>query len=310
MIRSALAQTGGFTVGICATGEAGDLGELVEVVLDEAKHTEVPLRKVVIVASACSRSTASALEGETSKDPRVVVIAETERHGKAAALNRIIDASEGQFLVLVNADATPERGAVSRLLSTISHDEEAGVVSANPIPGPTQGPTSLLVDLMWAAHNECALTLNHMNISNQSCDELVVIRSSAVSRLPEGLVNDGAFLAAKARRMGFSVKFCPPAKVRISTPRLLSGVIGQRRRILFGHVQVWRKTGAPPKTVESMTLLQPQLGLRLFVKTVARRPLFLAALPFAAVSELSAALLSIWDTLRSTGRHAVWRRYQ
>lgn len=298
----------GFSVGICATGDA-DLEELMNSVFNDARTTDVPLREVTVVASACSGRAVEELQRISRQDPRVHVVIEKERHGKADAINKILGLSSGRFLVLVNSDARPESGAIAKLLSVISSDRTAGVVSANPVPQRVQGLVSSLVDLMWNAHNNCSLMLNHMNISNHSSDELVVVRSSAVGRLPQGLVNDGAFLAATAKRRGYAVKFCAPARVGVNSPKRLADAIGQRRRILFGHTQVWHKVGEPPKTIESLMIFRPATALRVIAKTLAKRPAFLAIMPVAVVTELSAALLSIWDSVRSTRRHEVWRRY-
>jgi cellulose synthase/poly-beta-1,6-N-acetylglucosamine synthase-like glycosyltransferase len=116
-------------------------------------------------------------------------------------------------------------------------------------------------------------------------------------------------MAATARRRGYTVKVCPSAKVRIETPRRVSDLILQRRRILFGHAEVWRRIGAPPRTIESLLFLSPAAGFRLLVATFGGRPKFLAALPVAFVTEVAAALLSILDNLRSSKAHGVWRRF-
>ncbi len=71
---------------------------------------------------------------------------------------------------------------------------------------------------MWSVHNECSLRLNHMNLSNHGSDEMMVVRTELLSQLPDGLVNDGAYIAGNARLRGYSVKFCNEAPVRIDVP--------------------------------------------------------------------------------------------
>jgi len=303
------APAGGFTIGVCTTGAAPEVVGLVKSLLKEGQSVQVELRKLVVIASECPNRVISNLRRIQELDDRVDLVVEDARHGKADAINEILARADGRFIALVNSDATPERGAVARLLSMADSDQRIGAVSAMPVPRTGRGLTSLVVDLMWTTHNECSFALNHMNLSNHSSDELVVFRTAAIDRLPQNLVNDGAFLAATARRRGYSVRFCPSARVKIETPKRMSDLISQRRRILFGHAQVWRKTGAPPKTIESLLLFSTPTGLKLLVKTLVRHPRFLLALPLAAVSELSASLLSIADTLLSSKRHAVWRRF-
>jgi len=181
-------------------------------------------------------------------------------------------------------------------------------VAAVPELEAGSGLVSLLLDFMWSAHNNCSVVLNHMNVSNHSCDEMVLFRTNAVTLLPQGIVNDGAFLAATARLRGYSIKVSTGARVKIKTPKRIADVIIQRRRILFGHAQVWRQVGTPPRTIESLLFLSPATGVRLLVTTLARRPRSILAVPTALACELAATLLSIIDTFSSSKAHAVWRR--
>ncbi len=110
-------------------------------------------------------------------DPRIVLIEESERRGKADAVNQVIAESVGEYLVFVNADALPERGAFSRLLRAIDHDPGAGVVSGNPITAARGGIASGMVELMWETHNECSADLEKTRLANHGTDELMVVRS-------------------------------------------------------------------------------------------------------------------------------------
>ena len=63
------------------------------------------------------------------------------------------------------------------------------------------------------------------------------------------------------------------------------------------------------RTAESLILISPGLGFSVLVRTIARRPRLLVALPFAAVSELISLVGALADTLSSGQKHAVWKRY-
>ena len=304
-----IVRQGGFTVGICATGASPDVSRLVVSIIAEAALMPLPLRKLVVVASACPERILSDLRKIQGRDGRVDLVLEDAGRGKADAVNKILARADGDLVALVNSDATPESGAIAKLLAVAASDPSVGAVSAMPVTEPKEGLTALLVDFMWSAHNECSLALNHMNLSNHSSDELVVFRSSAIAMLPRNLVNDGAFLATTARRKGYAVRFCPSAKVHIETPGRVSDIIRQRRRILFGHAQVWRRVGHPPKTVESLLLFSTPIGLKLVVNAISRHPKFLVVLPVALLSEVSAALLAIQDAIRSSKRHTIWTRF-
>jgi len=302
--------TGEFTIGICATGESMEIAQLVTSLLDEADELQTRLQRLVIVASECPAGTLSCLRELQEEDSRIDLLVEGRRQGKAEAINKILALTKSPLVLFVNSDARPQPGALKRLLYSMDSDHGIGAVAAVPKLDAGTGLMSLLLNLMWSAHNNCSVTLNHMNVSNHSCDEMVMFRTSAISLLPRETVNDGAFLAATARLRGFSIKVSTEARVWVTTPKRIDDLIMQRRRILFGHAQVWHQVGTPPRTIESLLFLSPITGARLLVTTLALRPRLLLAVPVALVSEMAATVLSILDTTRSSKAHAIWRRFK
>ncbi len=297
----------GFTIGICASDLATKLPDLLDFLSSEDYGEGFELRKVVVVASQCPESVLVPVRSFTATNPRFSLIEEPRRRGKAEAINRIMRASSGEFLVIVNADAFPTPGSIRRLLE-IARDGNVGAVSAQPVFGEGEGLLQRGLALMWSAHSLMSLRLNHAGVSNHACDELILVRRELVNGLPVNLVNDGAYIGGLVRSRGHSVKFSTEAKVRIAVPHRPADLIRQRRRIIFGHVQVWKKLGRPPRTMESMLFMDPLTSLRTFVKTLAERPSFILTFPFVAATESIAVLAGVADAVRSTDAHAVWRR--
>jgi cellulose synthase/poly-beta-1,6-N-acetylglucosamine synthase-like glycosyltransferase len=299
-----------FSIGICASDRADNLAKLIDIIEAEKFPRDYALERIVIVASGCPESPLTNVREIARLDSRILLIEEKTRRGKVEAINAIIQNATGSYLIFINSDATPSGGAISMLLRSIDRaGENVGVASARPSFDLRGGLTSLLEDLMWSVHNECSLRLNHMNLSNHGSDEMMAVRMDLLQRLPQGLVNEGAYIAGRARLRGYSIKFCSEASVEIDVPRRTVDLIRQRRRIIFGHFQVWRLTGRSPKTVESLFLLTPKFSMSLIVRTVARSPRLIKILPLAMVSEGLSVLLGVGDAISSTSRHEVWDRY-
>ena len=297
----------GFTIGICASDSADALPTLLRFLRSEDYGDGYKLRKVVVVASGCPESITSEVRVMADSDARITLIEESERHGKAEAINRILENSSGQYLIMLNADAFPDPGSIRKLLDIAGYSN-VGAVSAMPVVQEGDGLLRRALALMWSAHSLMSLRLNHAGISNHACDELIVIRRNLVSRLPTNVVNDGAYLGGLVRAQGFLVKFSKAAKVRIAVPRVLVDLIRQRRRIMFGHVQVWKKLGRPPRTIESMLFMDPLVSLKTLVKVVSEKPRLIAAVPVVLTGESISGLMALVDVIRSTDRHTVWRR--
>lgn len=299
----------GFTVGVCASDSARNLGGLIQTIQDETPPPGLALARIVVVASGCPPSVLSEVEGLAREDHRVLVLGEEQRKGKIEAINQIIRHNEGVYLVLVNSDATPARGSISTLLQEIHSGGDIGSVSALPVLPSRDSTTQKVLELMWTAHNVSAAELNHAGLSNHNCDELMVVRSNLLSELPTDVVNDGAYIGGMVYSKGYRIIFAKGSRVGIDTPTRISDLVQQRRRILFGHAQVWRNLGRAPRTVESLMLTNPRLAMRLLGKVLASRPDLVAVLPLALVTEATSGVLSILDRALSPRRHVVWTRY-
>lgn len=302
------AETANFSIGICASDRSENLHPLLES-FKSLRFKAEALRRIIIVASGCSAETLSRLRDIATLDQHIQIIEEPVRLGKSEALNRIIENRVGDFLVLVNSDAIPEGDAINTLVDAIEENPQIGVVSASPFFEPSNGIVSEILEFMWTLHNDWSLRLNHAGMNNHASDELMVVNSRVLSRLPEGVINDGAYIAGTAYLKGFMIKFSERARVKIDVPSRLTDLIQQRRRILFGHFQVWKWLGKSPRTVELMLLTTPTLAISLLARRIARSPRLLRILPIALISESAAFLLAVMDTITSTSQHKVWRRY-
>lgn len=298
-----------FTVGICATGNPPSLQPLLETILSG----EVPgslLNKVVLVASDCTEETLRIARRFATSDTRLRLFEHERRTGKADAINEIFRHTEGDFLVYVNADALIGADSIPILLKSIEEDDGIGFVSGRPVFPKPSGVIWDVLDVMWTSFNLLSSDPDQSRQTNHGTDELMVIRSDLLSELPPGVVNDGAYLAGRIREKGFRIAFEPEAVVQIDVPTRMIDLIRQRRRILFGHIQVKRLLGKAPRTVETMMFFSPSKSLEIVVRMLAYKPKRLLVIPVASVGELIAVAGALWDTFVSKQDHAIWRRYE
>ena len=281
--------------------------------LDMVLSSEVPgflMRKVVLVASDCSESTLQAARETAARDRRLKLFEHEKRTGKADAMNEIFAETEGDFLVYVNADAMIDATSIPVLLKSIERDKWVGFVSGRPVFARPEGLISDVLDMMWSSFDLLSSDPYQSAQRNHGTDELMVIRSELLTELPGGVVNDGAYIAGRIREMGLRISFQPDAVVHIDVPRRMIDLIRQRRRILFGHIQVKRLVGKAPRTVETMMFFSPTESFKIVTMMLAKKPKRVLVLPVAAMGELIALSGALWDTLVSNAGHAVWKRYE
>jgi cellulose synthase/poly-beta-1,6-N-acetylglucosamine synthase-like glycosyltransferase len=298
-----------FTVGICATGHPPTLQRLLESVF-QFQLPGFVLKKVVLVASAVSPDTVRIARQFVARDKRLRFIEHATRTGKADAINEVFREAEGDFLVYVNADALITSDSIPALLRRIESDDRAGFISGRPVFKVPRGIISDVLDIMWSSHNLLSSDPNQRRQRNHGTDELMAIRTELLPELPQGVVNDGAYIAGRISEMGFWVGFQPDAMVEIDVPRRMIDLIRQRRRILFGHIQVKRLLGKAPRTVETMMFFNPAQSATIVIRMLASRPRRVLVLPVALLGELIALSGALWDTFVSSPEHAVWKRYE
>ncbi|MDG6934196.1 MAG: glycosyltransferase [Nitrososphaerota archaeon] len=298
-----------FTVGIPISAGDSDATEALVFVLRERLSLGHQLKRIVAVASGLSAEQLSALKSLAAQDRRILIIEEDKRYGKWEALNRILDSAEGEYLVLLNGDALPLPGSIDSLLEKISSDSDVAVASAFPLVYSNTMVTGRIIKIFWDAHNEALTRLARTGSNNHSCDELMAIRLASVSKLPSGTINDGAYMAGRAYLEGYQVTFCQDAFVKVRVPRKLGDLLRQRRRIVYGHMQIWKLLGKPPRTMESIAVMNPIEAISILTTVMARDPTLIPILPIAVIEEAFSVTLAFLDNLLGGNRHIVWDRY-
>src|SRR5260370_28454932 len=143
------------SVGIMAYNEEANIAHA----LDSILRQELPgkqIREVMVVASGCEERTADIVADIASREPRVRLIEQERREGKASAINLLIGEAKCAVLVMVGADLMVEDGAFDFLLRHFE-DPAVGMVGGHPIPVNDSGTfLGHAVRLQWRLHDRVA----------------------------------------------------------------------------------------------------------------------------------------------------------
>jgi len=77
--------------------------------------------EVIVVCSGCHDSTPEIVREFATLDPRVRLIEESVRLGKASAVNLILSKAKGEFIIFVSADVVPQPGCIVALLDPMTN---------------------------------------------------------------------------------------------------------------------------------------------------------------------------------------------
>lgn len=280
--------------GVTACNEERTIGPLLDVLL-AARPGGTPLEAVFVVSSACTDRTDALVADRALRDPRVRLVSEPVRRGKAAAINTYLALRPPgtEVTLLSSADVKPAPGAVEAIVEALA-DDRVGMAGGRPVP---QNPGDELVDrmarLLWEIHHQVAL-------ESPKLGELVAFRSALVDSIDEASPVDEASIEALVEASGLALRYVPEAVVGNLGPATLREWLSQRRRIAYGHRWLERRSGYRVSTGRFGRV--GSIGLR----TVGRSPgRFPAGVAIAGL-ELLARLLARLDGLRRPERHTIW----
>jgi cellulose synthase/poly-beta-1,6-N-acetylglucosamine synthase-like glycosyltransferase len=205
-------------------------------------------RDIVVIASGCTDRTAQLAHLFAAEEPRVRVLEQPLREGKASAISLGLGLAYHDAIVLISGDVLPEPDALDLLVARLA-EPGVGAVGARPVPlNARRGLTGFAVFAMWRLHHLISLTA-----AEPKCGEMMAFRRrdedgrGLIVELPDTAV-DEASIQAMVSRAGLRSVYEPRAVVNMWGPKTLRDWMIQRRRINAGHIQLSR-TGYQPSTM-------------------------------------------------------------
>ena len=304
-----------FSVGIMAFNEEANLGYLLESLLRQ-KHPGFELLEVIVVASGCTdRTEAIAREAATS-DPRIRLVVQERRAGKASAVNLFLARAHGELLVLESADTLPRADTLQRLLEPFA-DPKVGMTGARPRPV-NRGASFM----QYVAHNFWWMH-HHLSLGQPKLGELVAFRPVFCSIPPDTAVDEAA-IEAIVQRAGYLIRYADEAIVFNRGPEILRDYFTQRRRIVAGHLHLSETLGYAVSSSRRYDLIAKGLLAKVrrnrklvgrlvkrrqkgFLKIYLRHQLVRGAfLPIAVLMETAGQALGAWDHYVRRRNPYVW----
>jgi poly-beta-1,6-N-acetyl-D-glucosamine synthase len=279
------------SVGIMAYNEEANIANAIASILGQ-RLTIGKIAELIVIASGCEDDTSLIVAAIASQDPRVRLIQQARREGKASAVNRFLSEARSPLVVMVSADVLVDEGAFEAMLRHFE-DPTVGMVGGHPTPV-NQEATFLgyAVHLQWRLHDR---------ISRQSpkLGEMVAFRN-VVPSIPVDTAADELSMQALITQLGYRLVYEPEATVYNRGPSTRSDFLRQRRRIYAGHLRVREHQGYSAPTMSAWCVIRALHGSESFV--AARTTLWTVG---TVGMEAAARVLGYYDVLRRRSSH-VW----
>ena len=238
------------SMGIMAFNEEANIGRMLEAVASQ-RLARVALTEIVVVASGCTDNTESIVQEWAEREPRIRLIVQPRREGKASATNSFLMQAREKIVVLCCADLLPSEDAVEELVAPFL-DSTVGMTTGRPVPVNDPGTfMGFAAHLLWELHHQ-------VNLHSFKAGEMIAFRN-IFERIPFHTSVDEASIEPAIRCQGYETRYVPTAVVYNKGPLTLADFLGQRRRIFAGHLAVRRTLGYTVSTMSGWKILRALL---------------------------------------------------
>jgi biofilm PGA synthesis N-glycosyltransferase PgaC len=275
-----------------AYNEEANIAHAIDAVLGD-QHAMAEIKELIVVASGCTDRTADIVAAIARGDPRVRLIVQERREGKASAINLFISAARSPVLLMVGADVLVKEGTVDALLQHF-RDPAIGMVGGHPIP--VNDERTLLghaVHLLWRLHDQVARRAPKLG-------EIVAFRN-VVPSIPLDTAVDEISIQALTAQLGYELVYEPRAIVYNRGPTTVGDFLRQRRRIYAGHLQIRKQQGYTASTMSVWRIARELLRSGSF-----RTPRSALWTLCTVALEAFARALGYYDSIRRQPHH-VWK---
>lgn len=228
------------SLGIMAHNEAANIGRLLARVA-ASRLERVRVAEIIVVASGCTDDTEAIVREAAAAEPRIRLISQPAREGKASAMNLFLRDAACDVLILSSADLLPSEDAIERLVSPFA-DPEVGMTACRPEP--VNDPATFMgfaAHLLWDLHHQ-------MNLVGFKAGEMIAFRK-VFTRIPPHTAVDEASVEPLIRGQGYGVRYVPEAVVYNKGPETVPDFLRQRRRIYAGHLEMQAALGYSVSTM-------------------------------------------------------------
>ncbi len=234
------------SLGIMAHNEEANIGRLLEAVFSQ-RMKNVTVTEIVVVASGCTDNTEAIVCDWAKRDPRIRLLVQEKRTGKASAINEYLPQAREKILVLCSADLLPEADAIEQLVAPLV-DPEVGMTSSRPVPVNDPGRfMGFAAHMLWDLHHR-------INLISFKAGEMCAFRK-IFERIPYHTAVDEASIEPVVRGQGYRVQYVPTAVVYNKGPETVADFLSQRRRIYAGHLAVRDTLGYSVSTMSVRRIL-------------------------------------------------------
>jgi cellulose synthase/poly-beta-1,6-N-acetylglucosamine synthase-like glycosyltransferase len=263
------------SVGIPAYNEEKTISQLLQSILKESDRRP-HLKEIIVNSSGSTDNTDASVQAMMRTDPRIKLISNARRRGKAIALDSILRVAQGDLVVFIDGDVTLEEHAISTLAHPFLSDDKIGICTGNTMPIKNGNSFFEFASLVVRSlHHELCSYLVSKGKTPKVNGTFYAIRRKILDAFPSNVVSDDEYASWQAQKKGYCIVYVPEAMVYTSDPHTFASFIKWQKRIIAGQMLMKRNFNYDVPTMRASVVAPCLLKL---VRRYKRKLLGLSAL--------------------------------
>lgn len=234
-----------FAIGVMSHNEVQNIGTLLTSLVKQTYWRRIT--NIIVISSGSTDGTDTIVKSFSKKYSKIILIKEKNRMGKAHAVNRFLNTTKDQILVLMSGDLIPKKKTLEYLISHF-HDDEVGIIGVRPMPVNNKDTfLGFAVHLLWDLHH-------YVSLSHPKMGEMIAFRR-IFQKIPVLSAVDEVNIESLIRGQGYKAVYEPRAIVYNRGPETIGDFIKVRRRIYAGHLTAKHEYSYTVSTLNNFDVL-------------------------------------------------------
>lgn len=279
-----------FSIGIMSHNEGQNIGHLLDSIINQTCWTHI--KEILIISSGSTDNTNNIVKSFSKKYPKVILITEKVRNGKAQAVNIFLSKTKEDIVVLMSGDLLLKKTTLALMIRHFIN-ADIGIVGSHPVPLNNKSTfIGFAVNLMWELHHLVSLKQPKMG-------ELIAFRR-ILKKIPTLSVVDEVNIEAVIRGQGYNALYEPKAIVFNKGPESIKDFITVRRRNFAGHLATKFEYSYSVSTLDTFTVLS------ILITQYSFSIYSIFFIPGTIILEFVSRILGFIDYKWNIKNHSVW----
>ena len=280
------------SIGVTSYNEERNIANILQSLLKQKLKSGV-ISEIMVISSGSTDGTNKIVRRLKRKNPKIRLILQKKRFGKASAVNVLLSNSIEDIIILSSADLLIPPNTLERIIRPLFNNN-IGIVGSHPIP--INDPKTFFgyaAHLMWKLHHQISLNSPKMG-------EFIAFRK-IFKQIPNTSSVDEASIEALIRGQGYKAVYAPSAIIYNKGAESINEFISRRRHIFAGHLETKNHYSYKVSTISVSKIL---IAL---IKNFNLSKQFIFWTPFVIILEAFSRFLGFIDYKLYPKKHVVWK---